>query len=212
PDRRGERLSDLVDEVNGGLDGVMVVDLEDAVARGFIDCGELIEASRLCLEMLDVHLDRLPWHVQLGTPRRSWPVPLLGDAGDAVFAQNPPESWRGERDGMIPPEEEPQPRDPVLAFLSYTKHQCFDVRRGPKRTHPGPGQPGLQAFEPLTLVPSAPFVDEGARNPEEPTRPADIAAHLLKVLKHAQAGGRPLGPLPVAKDSLHPGPPFASTP
>src|SRR6185503_3905880 len=133
PDRRGERLSDLVDEVNGGLDGVMVVDLEDAVARGFIDCGELVEASRLCLEMLDVHLDRLPWHVQLGTPRRSWPVPLLGDAGDAVLAQNPPESWRGERDGMIPPEEEPQPRIPYWRSCrtrSTSASMCGAVRNG----------------------------------------------------------------------------------
>ncbi len=46
--------------------------------------------------------------------------------------------------------------------------------------------------------------------PKKPTRPADIAADLFEVLQHAQAGGRPLGLLPIAKDSLHPGPPFAS--
>ena len=40
---------------------------------------------------------------------------------------------------------------------------------------------------------------------------ADITADPLKALQHAQAGRRPLGPLPVANDSLHPGPPFATT-
>jgi len=60
------------------------------------------------------------------------------------------------------------------------------------------------------VVPSAPLVEEGARNAEEPTRPADIATDLFEVLQHAQAGGCPLGPLLVANDSLHPGPPFTS--
>src|ERR1700737_1409330 len=212
PDRGGERLAEFVDEVNGGLDGVVVVDLENAVARGFIDGGELVEATRPCLEMLDVHLDRLPWDVQLGPPPRTWSVPLLGDARDVVLAQDPPNGRRGQRDGMIPPKEGPQPRDPVLAFLPDTQHQRFDVRRCPKRTNPGPGQPGLQALEPLALVPSAPFVEEGARNPEEPTGTADGTAELLKVLEDAQGGRRPLGPLPVANHSVHPGPPFASPP
>jgi hypothetical protein len=85
---------------------------------------------------------------------------------------------------MIPPEEEPQPWDPVLPFLPYAKHQRLDVRRCPKRTHAGPRQPGPQAFKPLALVPSAPFVEEGAGNPEEPTGTVDIAADLFKVLKH----------------------------
>ena len=60
----------------------------------------------------------------------------------------------------MPPEEEPRPRDPVLAFLSYTQDQRFDVRRGAKRTHLEPGQPGPQPVEPFALVPSAPFVEE----------------------------------------------------
>src|SRR5215467_12847308 len=112
---------------------------------------------------------------------------------------------------MIPPEEEAQPRDAVLALLPYAEHKRLDVRRCPKRTHAGLRQPRSQAFEPLALVPSAPFVEEGARNAEEPTGTADIAADLFKVLKHAQAGRRSLGPLPIPNDSLHPGPPFAST-
>ncbi len=86
---------------------------------------------------------------------------------------------------------------------------CSAVRKGRTR---GPGQPGLQALEPLALVPSAPFVEEGARNPEEPTGTADTTADLLEVLKDAQAGRRPLGPLPVANHSVHPGPPFAGPP
>jgi hypothetical protein len=36
--------------------------------------------------MLDVHLDRLAWDVQLGAPLRSWPVTLLGDAEKALNA------------------------------------------------------------------------------------------------------------------------------
>jgi len=79
-------LADLIYEVNGGLDGVVVVNLEDAIARGFIDRGELVEATRLRLEMLDVHLDRLTWDAELGSPLRAWPVTLLGHAGDTVLA------------------------------------------------------------------------------------------------------------------------------
>jgi hypothetical protein len=37
PDRCGERLADLVDEVNGGLDRVVIVDLEDTIPGRFID-------------------------------------------------------------------------------------------------------------------------------------------------------------------------------
>lgn len=73
------------------------------------------------------------------------------------------------------------------------------------------GQPGSQSFKPFALVPPAPFVEQGARDPEEPTSTADIVADLFKVLKHAQAGRRPLAPLAVSDKSLHPGPPFAST-
>src|SRR5262245_26370510 len=87
PNRGRKRLAHLVDEVNGGLDGVVVIDLEAAVARGFIDRGELVEAPRLRLEMLDVHRDRLTWDMQLGAPLRPRPVTLLGDARDTVFAQ-----------------------------------------------------------------------------------------------------------------------------
>jgi len=132
--------------------------------------------------------------VQLGAPLGPWPVPLLGDTRDTLFAQDPPDRRCRQRDGMILTEEEPQARNPVLAFLPDTKHQRFDVRRGPKRAHPGPGQPGPQAVQPLMLVPSAPVVEEGARDPDEPTRPADIAADLFEVLKHAPAGRRPPGP------------------
>ena len=147
----------------------MVADLKDAIAGDFIDCGELVEATRLRLEMLDVHLNRL------GPAARAAASALAGTAfekrGEPGARVGSAGSSAGERDGMIPPEEEPQPRDPVLAFLSYPQDQRFDVRRGAKRTHPGPGQPGPQPVEALTLVPSAPFVEEGARNPEEPTRP-----------------------------------------
>ena len=45
PDCRRKRLADLIYEVNGGLDGVVVVDLEDAIAGGFVDGGELVEPA-----------------------------------------------------------------------------------------------------------------------------------------------------------------------
>ena len=67
-DRHGECLPHFVDELNGGLNGVVVVDLEDTVAGGFVDRGELLEAARLRLEMLDVHLDRLSGDMQFGPP------------------------------------------------------------------------------------------------------------------------------------------------
>ena len=58
------------------------------------------------------------------------------------------------------------------------------------------GQPGSQPVEPLALVSAAPFIEESARDPKEPTGTADIVANLFKVLQHAQAGRRPLGALP----------------
>jgi hypothetical protein len=85
---------------------------------------------------------------------------------------------------------------------------CGAVRKGLTR---GPGSRGLSPSSPSRLVPSAPFVEKGARNPEKPTRREDIATDLLTGLKHAQAGRCALGPLAVANDSLHPGPPFATT-
>ena len=116
-DRHGECLPHFVDELNGGLNGVVVVDLEDTVAGGFVDGGELVEAARLRLEMLEVHLDRLSRDMQLWPPLRTWSIPLLGDPGHKVLAQDPPDGGHGERDRMVPPEEEPEPRDPVLAVL-----------------------------------------------------------------------------------------------
>ena len=79
-------MADFIYEVNGGLEGVVVVNLEDAIARGFIDRGELVETTRLRLEMLDVHLDRLAWDTELWPSLWAWPVTLLGHAGDAVLA------------------------------------------------------------------------------------------------------------------------------
>src|SRR5689334_8087759 len=81
PDRGRERLAHLVDEVNGGLDGVVVVDLEDAIAHGFIDGGELVEPPRLRFQMLDAYLDRPTGGVQLESPPRTGSIPLLGGAG-----------------------------------------------------------------------------------------------------------------------------------
>src|SRR5215813_6218328 len=107
--------------------------------------------------MFDVHLGRLPGDVQLGPPLRTWSIPLLGDPGHMVLAQDPPDRGHGERDRIVPPKEEPQPRDPILPD---PKDQRFDVRWGAKRTHPRPRQPGSQARESVALVPTAPFVEK----------------------------------------------------
>ena len=41
------RLANRVDEVNGGLDEVVIVDFEDTIACGLVDRGELVESARL---------------------------------------------------------------------------------------------------------------------------------------------------------------------
>jgi hypothetical protein len=161
--------------------------------------------------VLDVDLDGLAWDVNLAAPRRAGTVAFLGDAGNAVLPKDPPDRRRRQGHGMIAAEEQPQAGDAVLAFLPDAKHQRLNVRRRSMRADARTGQPGSQPVEPLALVPSAPFVEESARDPKEPTGTADIVANLFKVLKHAQAGRRPLGALPVPNYSLHPGPPFAST-
>lgn len=88
--RRWKSVSGLLDEVNGGPDRVVVVDLQDGIARGFIDRRELVEAPRVRLEVLDVDLDRLARDVNRTPALRPGPVRLLGDAEGVVLAQGPP--------------------------------------------------------------------------------------------------------------------------
>ena len=126
-----------------------------------------------------------------------------------VLEQDPPDGGHGERDRMVSPEEEPEPRDPVLAVLPDPEDQRFDVRRGAKRTHPGSWQAGFQALESLALIPTEPFIEKSPRDSKEPTGTADIATDLFIVLQHAEAGGRTLGSLSIPNASPSPGPPFA---
>ncbi len=63
-DGDGQALADLVDEGDGRLDRVVVVDLQDPVTGGLIDGSKLVVAAGAELEMLDVDLDRLAGHVE----------------------------------------------------------------------------------------------------------------------------------------------------
>jgi hypothetical protein len=85
-DREGS--ANLVDEVDRGLNGAVVIELQDTEPRRFVDGGELVEAPLLELQMLDVHLDRLAGDADVATTRRPGPIALPGHARDAMFPQN----------------------------------------------------------------------------------------------------------------------------
>src|SRR5215467_14627909 len=95
---------------------------------------------------------------------------------------------------MIAAEEQPQAGDAVLAFLPDAKHQRLNVRRRSMRADARTGQSGSQPVEPLALVPSAPFVEESARDPKEPTGTADIVADLFKVQRAVARWARSRSP------------------
>jgi len=97
-----------------------------------------------------------------------------------LLAQDPPDGGHGERDRMVSPEEEPEPRDPVLAILPDPETSA-SMCGGCETDSPG-----------------------------EPTGPADVAADLFMVLQHAEAGCRPLGSLTVPNRSPRPGAPLTS--
>ena len=80
-DRHREPLADLVDEVNRRTYGVMVVNLQDAVAGRFVERRELVEASRAEGEMLHIHLDGMAGDQRLLPPARPGPVPFERDSG-----------------------------------------------------------------------------------------------------------------------------------
>src|SRR5437899_2722875 len=67
-------------------------------------------------------------------------------------------------------------------------------------------QPRSKAWQPVSLIAPAPFVEQGARDPEEAAGATHVVGDLFEVLEHAQAGGGPLGPFPIADHTLHPGP------
>jgi hypothetical protein len=51
-DGHREPPPDLLEERDGGLDGVVLVDLQDPAPRGFVNGGKLIQAPRAQLEVL----------------------------------------------------------------------------------------------------------------------------------------------------------------
>ena len=59
-DSHGKSAPHLVDEIGGGLDGVVGIDPEHAIPGGFVDGRELVEAAATEFEVLDIDLDRLP--------------------------------------------------------------------------------------------------------------------------------------------------------
>jgi hypothetical protein len=71
-------LADFVDECDGRRDRGVGVDLQDPVARGLIDGGELVEAAAAQLEVLDVDLDGLPGDGEFSAAPRAGPVRLDG--------------------------------------------------------------------------------------------------------------------------------------
>jgi len=83
-DRHWEALTNLVDEVDRRAHGVMIVNLQDAVAGRFVEGCELVKAPRTEGEMLHIHLDGMAWDEQLLPP--AWPgaVPLERDSGHPV--------------------------------------------------------------------------------------------------------------------------------
>jgi hypothetical protein len=74
----------------------------------------------------------------------------------------------------------------------------------------GPGSRGRRAWQPVSLIAPAPFVAQGARDPEETAGAAHVVGDLLELLEHAQ-GRRLAAPVPIAIHTLFPGPPFAYT-
>jgi hypothetical protein len=66
----GQPLADLIDEGNGVRDGIVGVDLENAIPGGLVHGGELVEPAAAELEVLHVDLDGLARYRELPSPPR----------------------------------------------------------------------------------------------------------------------------------------------
>jgi hypothetical protein len=209
-DREG--LTQCLDEGDGRLDGVVVIDLQDAVSRGLVDGRELIQAAGPELDVLHVHLNRLSWDLELRAATRARAVALERDPGHLMRLEDPVDCRGRDADLMVPTQEETEPYDPVLPFLPDPEDQGLDLRRGAVRTRAGSARTVPEARGPLPSESVQPPVELVPRDPEEAAGLADVAGDLLVVLNHPEPG---LGPTRLSvvggDNSLHPGSPFRGT-
>jgi hypothetical protein len=100
---------------------------------------------------------------------------------------------RRDADLMVAPQEEAQPHDPVLSFLTDAEDQRLDLRRCAMGTRARPPRTVPETRDPLSAVPAVPSVELVPGDPEEAARLTNVSGDLLVVLNHPEPGLRPPG-------------------
>jgi hypothetical protein len=109
---------------------------------------------------------------------------------------------------MVPPQEQAEPDDPVLPFLTDAEDQGLDWRGCAMRTRVGPAGTVPEALDPVPSVSMKPPVELIPRDPEEAAGLADVSGDVLVVLNHPEPSLGTAGLCVVGGHSLHPGSPF----
>jgi hypothetical protein len=88
---------------------------------------------------------------------------------------------------MIALQEEADPQRPVLPITAHLQDEGDYVGRGRVRVVLVTPIAIPQGWKPALRVPTAPPVEDGAGDPEEPTGLADVPGDMLAMVEHAQS-------------------------